>query len=159
MRSPGWMGEAVAAVPFGSASLPGGAGSAVGTASAALAAEAQRSTITQAEIAGRRRRCMARNLATENGFGQRHRATFTRGDGGVILLEQADLAEDRNRVRVDVLALDQAVLERDQVHPAPLDPLAGRLRRELAAPERAHVRRARRPLLRDELVAHVQPAG
>jgi TetR/AcrR family transcriptional repressor of nem operon len=27
---------------------------------------------------------MARNLRTENGFGQRLRATFTRGDGGVI---------------------------------------------------------------------------
>src|SRR6478736_727580 len=101
MRSPAWIGEAVAAVPFGSASLAGGAGSAVGTASAALELEAQRSTITQLEIAGRRKRSMARNLATENGFGQRLRATFTRGDGGVIRLEQADLAEDRDRVRVD----------------------------------------------------------
>src|SRR4051812_17643176 len=84
MRSPASMGEAVAAVPFGSASPPGGAGSAGGTASAARAVPAQSRTITQAESAGRRRRCMARNLLTENGFGQCGRATFTRGDGGVI---------------------------------------------------------------------------
>src|SRR3954464_4478964 len=84
MRSPAWMGEALAAVPFGSASLPGGAGNTVGTASAALAVAAQSRTITQAESAGRRRRCMARNLRTENGFGQRLRWCFTPGDGGVI---------------------------------------------------------------------------
>src|SRR3954454_17903294 len=169
MRSPAWRGEAVAAVPFGSASLPGGAGSTVGTASAALAVAAQSRTITQAEIAGRRRRCMARNLRTENGFGQCVRASFTRGDDGVIRsrlqspnleagLEQADLAEDRDRVRVDVLALDQAVLERHQVHAAPLDPLAGRRGRVIAPPQRVRVRGGRGPLLGDEPVAHVEPA-
>src|SRR3954462_7422364 len=83
-RSPAASGEAVAAVPFGSASLPGGAGRVVGTASAARAVAAHKRTITQAEIAGRRRRCMARNLLTENGFGQCVRASFTRGDDGVI---------------------------------------------------------------------------
>ena len=36
-------------------------------------------------------------------------------------VEQADLAQDRDRVRVDVLALDQAVLEGDRVDPVPAD--------------------------------------
>src|SRR4051812_8642646 len=39
------------------------------------------------------------------------------------LLEQAHLAQDRDRVRVDVLALDLAVLVGDHVDPTPLDPL------------------------------------
>src|SRR5262249_60277530 len=47
--------------------------------------------------------------------------------------EQADLAEDRDRVRVDVLALDQAVLVGDHVDPAPLDPGARRLVHQAAA--------------------------
>ena len=36
--------------------------------------------------------------------------------------QQPDLAQDRDRVGVDVLALDQAVLERDHVQALPLDP-------------------------------------
>src|SRR5205807_3519017 len=49
----------------------------------------------------------------------------------------------RVRRRVDVLALDQAVLEREDVDPVPLEPpaVAGRLRR---------------PLAHDETVARVQ---
>src|SRR4051812_40563402 len=43
-------------------------------------------------------------------------------------VEQADLAQDRDRVRVDVLALDQAVLEWDHVDAVPADRATSRRR-------------------------------
>ena len=51
-------------------------------------------------------------------------------------VEQADLAQDRDRVRVDVLALDEAVLERDRVDPVPAHRVAARRRLDLAAAHR-----------------------
>ena len=42
-------------------------------------------------------------------------------------IQQADLAQDRDAVGVDVLALDEAVLEGNDVEAVPLDAAAGRL--------------------------------
>ncbi len=51
-------------------------------------------------------------------------------------VEQADLAQDRDRVRVDVLALDQPVLEGDHVDAVPAHGPAARRRLDLAAAQR-----------------------
>src|SRR5258706_15625596 len=74
-------------------------------------------------------------------------------------LEQPHLAQDRDRVRVDVLALDEAVLERDHVHPVPRDAVAGRLGHEVAAGHAVHGGRSGRPLLRDEPLPDVEATG
>ena len=60
-----------------------------------------------------------------------------RGNRGSI--EQSDLAEDPRRVRVDVLALDQAVLERDHVDSRPRSS-SPRLGGEVTASHRVGVR-------------------
>src|SRR5664280_1569202 len=74
-------------------------------------------------------------------------------------LQQPNLTEDRNRVRVDVLALDLARLERDHVHAVPLDALARGLGDDLTAAECLDVRRSGSPLLHNPVLAHVEPAG
>src|SRR4051794_23082470 len=78
-----------------------------------------------------------------------------RGSSG----EQADLAEDRDGVGVDVLPGDPPVIvEGDDVHPLPLDAAAARRGHELAPPELRRVGRRRRPLLDDQRLAHVEAA-
>ena len=76
------------------------------------------------------------------------------------LVEQADLAQDRDAVGVDVLALDQAVLEGDHVEAVPLDPAARSARRRgrRGASVLAWVA-ARCPFLHDEPLADVEAAG
>src|SRR5205085_4000240 len=73
-------------------------------------------------------------------------------------LQQPHLPEDRDRVRIDVLALDLAVRERDHVHALPFDLLAGRLGHYRAAAQRLAVRGGGGPLLDDEVLADVEPA-
>ena len=60
-----------------------------------------------------------------------------------LVVEQARVV----RRRVDVLAQDQSVLEREDVDPVPLEALSGA------------IRRGRRPLADDEPVARVEPAA
>src|SRR6476469_5401953 len=72
-------------------------------------------------------------------------------------VEQADLTQDRDRVRVDVLALDQAVLERNHVEAVPADLAAARRRLDVAAAQGAGMRGGRGPLLNDESLTHVEP--
>src|SRR4051794_32472611 len=89
-------------------------------------------------------------------------ATFTAGDSRSLTerfptarppardsgAEQADLAEDRDGVGVDVLSRDPLVLvERDDVHPLPLDAAAARRGRELAPPKLGRMGRRCRPFL------------
>src|SRR5213592_496650 len=79
--------------------------------------------------------------------------------GAAVSVEQADLAQDRDRVRVDVLALDQAVLEGDHVDAVPADRAARRRRLEIAAAHRLRMGGGRRPLLGDHALAHVEAPG
>ena len=74
-------------------------------------------------------------------------------------LEQPDLAQDRHGVRVDVLALDLPVLERDDVDPLPLDASARGLGDDVAPAQRLLVRRPRGPLLDDQVLVYVEPPG
>ena len=79
--------------------------------------------------------------------------------GAVILAwqlsrsEQPELAQARDRVRVDVLSLDEPIRERDHVETVPLEPLARRLRDQVSAAHRAPVGGRRGPLLDDEALA------
>src|SRR4029079_3601549 len=78
----------------------------------------------------------ARSASTWSGSGSTPAAapsSSTSRERSESVPEEADLTEDRDRVRVDVLAGDQTVGERDHVHPHPLDLLAGRRRDDLAA--------------------------
>src|SRR5436190_8532258 len=74
-------------------------------------------------------------------------------------VQQPDLAQDGDGVRVDVLALDEAVLEGDDVQALPFDALAPGRRNELAAAHLPGVRGARGPFLHDEVLADVKAAG
>ncbi len=70
----------------------------------------------------------------------------------------ADLTEIRERVGVDVLARDEAVPHRDDVHPVPDQLLARRRVALTGANDFDAEGGARRPLLDDQTFAHVEPA-
>src|SRR5512132_2262796 len=71
---------------------------------------------------------------------------------------QAELAQERDAVGVDVLAGDQAVLDRDHVHAAVLDAEARRLDLEPGALHLPEMGTPSRPLLDDQIVAEVLAA-
>src|SRR5439155_19028599 len=73
-------------------------------------------------------------------------------------LGQAQLPQERHAVRVDVLAGDEAVLDRDHVHAPVLDLAAGRLDLDSRPGHLALLRAAGRPLLDDEVIADVRAA-
>src|SRR5512145_3024874 len=64
-------------------------------------------------------------------------------------VQKADLAQDRDGVRVDVLALHEAVLEGDHVEAIPGDRLAAGRGDDVAAAHLLRVGGRRRPLLDD----------
>src|SRR5215210_7966162 len=74
-------------------------------------------------------------------------------------LRQTELAQQGDGVRVDVLARDEAVADRDHVHAAVLHLLAGRRHLHSRAAHRALLRPASRPLLHDQIVADVRAAS
>jgi len=71
---------------------------------------------------------------------------------------QAELAEQGDRVRVDVLARDEAVADRDHVHALVVDLAAGRRDLDAGPRHRPLVCATRRPLLDDEVLADVGAA-
>src|SRR5919109_4649411 len=74
-------------------------------------------------------------------------------------LRQTELAQQGDRVRVDVLARHQTVADRDHVHALVLDAPAGRRHLDPGAVHRAAMGAAGRSLLNDEALAHVRAAG
>src|SRR5215207_6924244 len=76
-----------------------------------------------------------------------------------LALQQSQLTQDRDAVRVDILSLHEAVLERDHVEAVPADLLAGGLGDEIAATHLVRVGGLGGPLLNDQRVPDIESPG